>query len=80
MLSEDQISLIFKKEDSLKLASPINLPSIWDYLLKKLKENNIKELLSFGEISAESIIILLQRVTDLEPSLVSRIDFSFVST
>ena len=79
MLSEDQIALNLKKEGSIILASPINLSSIWGYLQEKLKENSIAELISSGEISAESINSLLNRVGELEPNLVSSIDFSFVS-
>lgn len=78
MLTEDEIATALQEEGSLKLVSPINLPGIWSYLHKNLKENSIEELITFDKISAESINTLLQRVTDLEPSLVSRIDFSFV--
>ncbi len=78
MLIEDEIVTALQKEDSLIPVSPVNLPSIWSYLQEKLKENSMAELISSGEISAESITTLLQRVTDLDPSFVSSIDFSFV--
>ena len=79
MLAEDEIATALQEEGSLILVSPVNLPSIWSYLQEKLKENIIADLITSGEISAESINSLLNRVGDLEPNLVSSIDFSFVS-
>ena len=78
MLTEDEIATALQEEGSLKLVSPVNLPGIWSYLQKKLKENSIEVLITSGEISAESIKSLLNQVSNIEPNLVSRIDFSFV--